>query len=187
MKMKKMFLILLIFFALAVFSVVILEVLSKKYQCPIVRPPISACNIRPTSILPQTDSELSEIRVKRDTKERITKEEYRQLAEKFVREVDPNVLSGFYNGIACGNFGYVRNDLPKEAKKYVKRHELEHLLQTGKEKNPEFSANWAAAKEYPLGFLQTIFFSAQNRAKYSDSSTCYIVSSWKTFKIYMLP
>ncbi len=117
---------------------------------------------------------------------KITKEEYRQAAEGLILAVNPSSL-GYYNGIACGNMGYVRNDLPAEAEKFVERHELEHLLQTGKEKSREFSADLAAVKEYPWGLLQTILFSLRERAKYYNSPQCYVSTLWKTFKVYFLP
>jgi len=130
---------------------------------------------------------LGELKNKISNGEKISKEEYRQAADNLILEVDPEVLGGCYNGKSCGRLGYVRNDLLSEAKKFVKRHELEHLLQTGVEKNREFSANLAAGREYPLGLLQTIFFSLQNRFKYQESPLCYILTVWATFKVYFLP
>lgn len=182
-KIKKIIFILLIVSVLIIFS---LEVLSKNYKCQISkpRPPLHLC-ARDISTS-ENKMWLKYLRDKRLGGEVISKEEYKQVADLLIYEVDPITLGGYLNGKSCGDYGYVRNDLPIEAKKFVKRHELEHLLQTGKERKPEFSANLAAGKEYPLGLIQTIFFSIKNRAKYYDSPLCYTLSLWKTFKVYFL-
>ena len=182
MKMKIIF-ILLIVFVLIIFS---LEILSKNYKCQVSKPipPVHLCE---RNILPEEDKLLKNLRDKRLRAEKISKKEYEQAFNLLIYEVEPIRLGGYLNGIACRNYGYVRNDLSIEAKKFVKRHELEHLLQTGEERNPEFSANFAAGKEYPLGLIQAIFFSIKNRAKYYDSPLCYILSLWKTFRVYLLP
>lgn len=183
MKFKKIFISLIVLVGI----LLLLEILSKIYKCEILKPQptIPLCDKSP---LRQEVKLLNDLRNKRLKGEKISKEEYRQAFEILIFEVEPEILFGGYlNGKACDDYGYVRNDLPKEAKKFVKRHELEHLLQTRKEKNPEFSANLAAGKEYPFGLIQTIFFTAKNRAKYYDSPLCYTLSLWKTFKNYFLP
>lgn len=182
--MKKIICILL---AGSLLTVLFLEISSRIYKCKILIPSVSCpAGIQPVDVEKKYKL-LTNLKDKRLANKIVSKEEYRQAANELILEVPPGFLGGYYNGKSCNNFGYVRNDLPKEAKKFVRRHELEHLLQTGKEKNPEFAANFAAGKEYPLGFLETIYFSIWNRAKYYHSPVCYILSLWKTFKIYFLP
>lgn len=183
MKIRKIIFILLMVLVLIIFS---LEILSKNYKCQASKPipPVPICE---RNILPKENKLLNDLKDKRLRGEEISKKEYEQVFDLLIYEIDPIRLGGYLNGIACGDYGYVRNDLPIEAKKFVKRHELEHLLQTGEERNLEFSADFASGKEYPLGLIQTIFFSIKNRAKYYDSSICYILSLWKTFKVYLLP
>jgi hypothetical protein len=178
----KAFLVTLSIFIVTIFS---LEILSKNYKCKISIPS-PRCSVLREENFGEENKLLSDLRNKRLTRQKISKEEYLEAADKFILEVDPELMGGS-NGIACGNIGYVRNNLPKEAKKYVKRHELEHLLQTGKERNPEFSANFAAAKEYPFGAIETVIFTLKNRAKYYQSPVCYLLMLWKNFKTYFLP
>lgn len=186
MKIKKIFFILIILIiGITIATILFLEIFSRIYKCEASSQSlIFSCLNNPVSLKEEL---LVNLRDKRMRGEKISKEEYRQAAEIFILEVDPKEFGGYLNGIACKNYGYVRNDLPKRAKKYVRRHELEHLLQTGKEKNYEFSANFAAGKEYPLGLIETIFFSLKHRAEYYDSPICYILSLWKIFKTYFYP
>ena len=186
--MKKIYFIYLAVIILIIFS---LETLSRIHQCQIPSPSLYCSDLpgfSSSEILSQK-SLLAKLKETRNADEKISKEEYRQTADSLILEVNPEVLKGYNNGKSCSGFGigYVRNDLQAEAKKFVKRHELEHLLQTGTEKNREFSANLAAGKEYPFGLLQTTFFSLHNRAKYQESPLCYILIIWKTFKTYFLP
>ena len=179
----------IIFISLIILAgmVLLLEIFSKIYKCEAIKvgPPSFICF---ESVLkPKQEKLLNDLRDKRLSGEKISKQEYWEAAKMLIFEVDPEKLGGYLNGIACSDYGYVRNDLPIEAKKFVMRHELEHLLQTGKERNREFSANFVSGKEYPLGLIQTIFFSIKNRVKYHNSSICYISSLWKTFKVYILP
>lgn len=109
--------------------------------------------------------------------------------DKVVFEVDREVIGG-NNSIACNGAAFVSNDLPKQAKLFVKRHELEHIFQDllhRQDKNPEFSANLAAAKEYPVGFVVTTVFSIIKSRDSYPSFTCYVIGLWKIFKIYFLP
>lgn len=175
-------------------SITFLEIISRVVSCP--KPPVNVtCNdlyedegLSVINLYKDTsDLELlSTLRQKRADNEMISKNEYKEAFEKLIIERDPKDMAGI-NGIACTNYGFVRNDLPSQAEFFVKRHELEHLLQTGKEGNEEFSANIAAGKEYPFGLLQTALISVVDRAKYYDSPLCYIKSLYKTFKVYFLP
>lgn len=187
--MKKKLLLVLISLALVILS---LEGLSKIRQCRNSCVQIY-CSDLPSFSSPEISSQnrslLADLRSTGSAGERISKEGYRQAADKLILEISPEMLGGCLNGRACSGFGigYVRNDLPAKAKKFVKRHELEHLLQTGVGQHQEFLANLAAGKEYPMGLIESIFFSLKTRRQYQESLLCHILATWKTFKIYFLP
>ncbi len=97
---------------------------------------------------------------------------------------------GGNNGIVCNGAAFVSNDLPPAANLFVRRHELEHIFQqllSRQEKNPEFAANVAAAKEYPVGLLSTTLFSIWESRTVYPSPLCWLIGLWATFKIYFLP
>ena len=187
-----------------VVCIVGLELLSKYYQCPKVTFPKHPDCYTFTNIengdwvggyifdfyFDKEDKKwLEELREKRKEGVKITKEEYHQASEKFMIEVSKDEMPDL-NGISCGDFGYVRDDLPSSAKIFVKRHEFEHMMQEGVkvEGNKEFLANLAALKEYPLGGVQTALFSVfRNRAGNNNNITCRIIRLWQLFKIYFLP
>jgi hypothetical protein len=109
--------------------------------------------------------------------------------EQAVIEVDRDSIGGA-NGVYCSGVAFVSNDLPTQAKLYVRRHELEHAFQFTlqmKEENYESAANYAAAKEYPVGMVETVVFSVVESRKFFNSTTCWLVMLWKIFKIYFLP
>lgn len=106
-----------------------------------------------------------------------------------VIETDRDSIGG-NNGVYCSGVPFVSSDLPMQAKLFVRRHELEHVFQDTlriQEENFEFAANYASAKEYPIGFLETTIFSIINSRKSFDSTRCYFVSLWSIFKVYFLP
>src|SRR3989338_8631434 len=139
--------------------IVVLEFLSAFHKCEMPEGIVNLCDNQDSSVDSNANEKLlDELREKRDTGKKISKNEYRHMFEKLIIEVEPETTKGL-NGQACGYFGLVKNNLPAQSKLFVKRHELEHLLQTGQEGNPEFSANIAAAKEYPLGLMQTVVLS----------------------------
>jgi hypothetical protein len=112
-----------------------------------------------------------------------------QELEKAVIEVDRKAIGGA-NGVYCNGAIFVSNDLPAQAELYVRRHELEHVFQDILNmdlENHESAANYAAAKEYPLGMVQTAIVSVIKARSRFDSITCYLVALWETFKIYFLP
>lgn len=191
MEIEKIFLITIIVLIGSLVTVgIVLELLSRVYECKGVFPKefTTSCPRSPRpSNLSKNKKFIADLKEKRSRSEKISKQKYGQAADLLILEVEPAKLSYRFNGVACSSHGYVRNDLPERAKNFVKRHELEHLLQTHQERNTEFSANLAAAREYPLGLVQTIFFSLKNRASFYDSKFCYILSLWKTFKVYFLP
>lgn len=113
----------------------------------------------------------------------------REELEQAVIEVDRDSIGGA-NGMYCGGVAFVSNDLPAQAKLYVRRHELEHAFQFTlqmEEQNYESAANYAASKEYPVGMVETVVFSVVESRKFFDSTTCWLVTLWKIFKIYFLP
>ena len=113
----------------------------------------------------------------------------REELEKAVIETDRDSIGGA-NGVYCSGVAFVSDDLPAQAELYVRRHELEHAFQFRLqivEQNYESAANYAAAKEYPVGMVETTIFSVIKARDHFDSTTCYIVTLWETFKIYFLP
>lgn len=171
-------------FIVSVLTIGSLELLSRVSRCSKLGCPDPCPRIEYfMPPIPYVAPELADLIARRTAGEKILKKEYLAAADKFILEKSPAEMP-CYNGIACGDsLGYVRNDLPKEAKKYVKRHELEHLLIN----SSEFSTNLAASKEYPLGLIQTIFFTLKDRYHDYGSLPCYISGMYKTFKTYFLP
>lgn len=185
-------------------GIVGLELFSRNYQCPKVSFPkhpdcYTFTNLENggweggyafDSFFDQEDRNwLESLRQKRKDGLKISKEEYRQASEHFMIEVSKEEMPNL-NGISCGDFGYVREDLPTSAKLFVKRHEFEHMMQEGTESNGnnEFLANLAAFKEYPWGGVETVFFSIfKNSSGNNSSSICRIIRLWRLFKLYFLP
>lgn len=133
---------------------------------------------------PEQQQLIDEIMEKQNVGELITKEEYRSAMDLLVYEVPPELL-GNVNGVMCrGGVAFVRDSLPKQAKRYVARHELEHLFQTTRE-NQEVEANIAAGKEYPIGLISTVV-SSLIEAKSKLPWCCFLKSSWFAFKLYFL-
>lgn len=132
----------------------------------------------------------------RANKQKISESVYQGLTEKTVFLVSPKLLNPI-NGLTCYPFAYVRSDLPEQARRFVQRHELAHLLSSGAYdiqaekhtfKNAELMANLEAAREYPLGFVETIFFSVANIWKSSPCSlSCKSAVLWSNFQKYFLP
>ena len=133
---------------------------------------------------PEQQQLIDEIMENRGAGESISKEEYRSAMDSLVYEVPPELL-GRANGVVCrGGVAFVRNSLPEQARRYVARHELEHLFQTTRE-NEEVAANIAAGKEYPIGLISTVV-SSLVEAKSKLSWCCFLKSSWFAFKLYFL-
>lgn len=170
-----------------VLAVTSLELLSRFYACPRGKSEDSlpACDLR----LYTNDTQNQELLVS------LTEQYGQGIAptkaelQKAVFEIDREFIGG-NNGLVCNGVAFVSNDLPDEAKLFVKRHELEHVFQNllrRQEKNSEFSANLAAAKEYPKGLVSTTIFSiVKSRVSY-PSFVCYVIGLWRIFKIYFLP
>lgn len=126
---------------------------------------------------------LFEVKAKRESGVAVSKDEYRRLAEALIFEVDRKDIGG-NNGQACGYWGYVSQDLPGQAKTFVKRHELVHILGEGN----EFQANKEAGLEYPLGLVQTTLISVwRSFSTPGRPLVCKITLLWTTFKKYFLP
>lgn len=127
---------------------------------------------------------INEIKEKRNLGEAVTKETYRDAMDLLVYKVPAQQL-GLANGVVCrGGVAFIRDSFPTQAGLFVARHELEHLFQTTSE-NKEVAANIAAGKEYPTGFMSTIYLSLLD-AKRNLSWCCFLKSSWFIFKVYFL-
>lgn len=89
---------------------------------------------------------------------------------------------GGANGVACIDYGFVANDLPKQAKKYVATHEAIHLMG---EIN-ETATNYQAGRKEPLGLLQTVIYSFYIGIKKTpiEKLPCALGGLWRTFKVY---
>ncbi|HEX9333513.1 MAG TPA: hypothetical protein VF896_16590 [Anaerolineales bacterium] len=170
-----------------VLAVTSLELLSRFYACPRGKSENSlpACDLRLYTNDTQNQDLLVSLTEKYGQGIAPTKAEL----DKAVFEIDRAFIGG-NNGLVCNGVAFVSNDLPYEAKLFVKRHELEHVFQNllqRQEKNPEFSANLAAAKEYPKGLISTTIFSIVKSRSAYPSFVCYIIGLWRIFKIYFLP
>lgn len=97
--------------------------------------------------------------------------------------VDREDLLGV-NGIACGYYAYVANDLPHKAKRYVSIHEVIHL----QGESNETKTNLRAGALEPLGLIETVFYSIYIRFKNSSPQQypCVLGNAWSTFKRYFL-
>jgi len=97
----------------------------------------------------------------------------------------------YRNGVFCNGIVYISQRLSIPARRYVARHELEHYFQfqglDGGCQDWELCATWEAAREYPWGFLTTITSSLVESFRLSPSFWDFLFSSWKIFKIYLLP
>ena len=95
------------------------------------------------------------------------------------------------NGIVCNGMIIVSSRLQGSARLYIIRHELEHVFQlAGLEpdcQDTELCATWAAAREYPLGFVFAIISSLKEAYRISPSFWDFLFSSWYIFKVYLLP
>lgn len=186
--MKKKIIFLLAVFVVLFASIFTFESLSRKYQrwCsrPFSRGGLSCWALKEKYGVPEVIPLLFfEVKAKREAGEKVLKKDYRKLMEEVVLEVEREEIGGS-NGIACGYFGFVARDLLKPAKRFVKRHELVHILGIGS----NFKANMEAGKEYPFGFLETTILSIFRALIYSEKPfVCRIVSLWNNFKEYFLP
>ena len=97
----------------------------------------------------------------------------------------------YMNGVFCNGMVYVSQRLSPSSRLYVARHELEHYFQSqgvvGDCEDWELCATWVAAREYPWGFITTITSSLKEAYRLSPSFWDFLFSSWKLFKIYLLP
>lgn len=173
--------------AVLLMSIIGLEIVSRTYSCRDKVAPdfmvIKICEQERTVYNEEEMALLEELRTKRTAGISISKATYREAIDRLVTEVEPDLL-GPANGAIC-TIAYVRNDLPAQAKLFVKRHEFEHLLQEPGMENLEVAANVVAAKAYPLGLVQTVLYSLQE-AKKDMPWLCFLISSWSIFKIYFL-
>ncbi|MEW6030788.1 MAG: hypothetical protein AB1564_10040 [Chloroflexota bacterium] len=188
-KRKKIVLRLALTLAIFVSVIAALEILSRTHNCSssiVAVPTLAAACSNPlyTEDVSYTNylNELSE-------RYRLGVSPSREDLDKAVIEVDRDVIGGA-NGRYCGGVAFVSDDLPTQAELYVRRHELEHVFQhilRMEEENREAAANYAAAKEYPVGMVETVVFTIVESRKYFNSTACHIIALWITFKVYFLP
>ena len=115
--------------------------------------------------------------------------EYLALVAPVVYDVDSSLMEGD-NALYCRGLVWVRSDMPANARAFVVRHELEHVLQYLLDKhelNRELSANLAAARENPAGMIEALVFSVRTRANEAPSVPCFVFGFWNSFKRYVLP
>jgi len=95
------------------------------------------------------------------------------------------------NGILCNGMIIISSQVPDPALSYVIRHELEHVFQMEGLRPDcqdwELCATWAAALEYPQGFLTTVIYSLGESYRISPSFWDFLFGSWYIFKVYLLP
>lgn len=142
------------------------------------------------SLAATAKSQLTAVAVQRDEKIKVSEFVYQALIQKTVFTISPSFL-GLVNGITCYPFAYVRSDLPYQAKEFVQRHELVHLLGNGvyyiqgppnSAGNAELTANLEAIRVHPWGFVETVFFSINNVwQSYSCSVSCKTALLWLGF------
>jgi hypothetical protein len=108
-----------------------------------------------------------------------------------VMTVAPEKDMAGVNGVACGGGIFVRESLGREGRRFVARHELEHIFQQngfgGNCSKWEFCATLVAAMAYPQGFVETVISSLVISLKESPTFWCFLFGSWEIFKAYLLP
>jgi len=173
--------------AVMITSIIGLEVASRTCKCKDKVDPdfmrIKVCEQEQASYGDEELAILENLKADRAVGFDVSKETYREAMDALVKEIDPALL-GPAMGVVCG-VAYVRNSIPTQATLFVKRHEFEHLLQDQSIENHETAANIAAAKEYPVGLVQTVFYGLRE-AKRALTWCCFLVSSWTLFKLYFL-
>ncbi|MBU0708300.1 hypothetical protein KJ596_00950 [Patescibacteria group bacterium] len=88
------------------------------------------------------------------------------------------------NGIACTKYGYIANDLPYSASKFVATHEAIHLQG---EVN-ETITNIKAGLRQPMGLIQTTIYSLfySFRSQSVSEYPCVFGKLWQNFRTYFL-
>ena len=167
--------------------VVILEILSRTCHCstPMYSESMPTCDKHLYADDANVKNYLNELSGKYKQGISPTPEEL----EKAVIKVTRDSIGGA-NGMYCNGVAFVSNDLPMQAELYVRRHELEHAFQYVLQMevaNPESAANYTAAKEYPIGMIETVIVSIMKGKSHFSSTTCYLIALWETFKRYFLP
>ena len=149
-------------------------------------PEILVCHLDYYPVIESKISILAELSQKHQRGEKITGYE---LEDAVV--LAPQVDMPSLNGIVCNGMIIVSSRLQGSARLYVIRHELEHVFQmAGLEpecQDTELCATWAAAREFPLGFIFAIYSSLIEAYRISPSFWEFLFSSWYIFKVYLLP
>ena len=167
---------------------IFLEVGSRHYQCPIsdAKEEIAVCDIAKYPTNMSKLASLEDLIIRKKQGREATQEDLDSVMTVAQQESMPG-----FNGYYCNGSIYVSARLPKAARYFVARHELEHAYQSnglGNDcKKVEYCATAEAAKDYPIGFLQTIVSSLTRSFRESPTFGCFLFGSWKIFKSYILP
>lgn len=174
---------------LVVGLVIYLEFGSQRYvqdMPPRQRPPIAVCNAARYPVNQGKQAAIDELVEKRRAGESITRADL----DRAIILINQEEMQGI-NGVYCNELIYVSSRLPRLARYYVARHELEHAFQhfgaADPCQNDELCANWIAGREYPLGLVQTITSSLAAAYKLYPSFQEFLFGSWGIFKCYFLP
>ena len=175
--------------AVVFFLILFLELGSRYYQCLSLDQSTEtrACNL---SNYPVDENKIQIIRelVERELQ---GNKPTRDDLIKAVIFVDYKEIYGL-NGAACNGMVFVRDNLPDEGKLFVARHELEHIFQDYginhgcNEGDYERCATREAAKEYPIGFIETIVSSLILSFQESSTIWCSLFGSWYIFTHFVL-
>ena len=170
-------------------SVAFLEIGSRRWQHsrePGPRPDWAVCDPERYPARPDKLQALDELSAKQTRGERISGEEVIRAAVLAPQKDMPGL-----NGIYCNEMIYVSTRLPGSGRRYVARHELEHVFQArGAVPEPEdheLAATWRAAAHHPFGLVVTIFSSLWAAFRSSPSLSSFLYGSWEIFKAYLLP
>jgi len=172
-----------------VVSIIFLETGSKYYECPDTGPhyrKLFACDSNHYSVDPEQMQMIQAL----SEAQRQSAEPSREDLDQVINFVKYEEMGGL-NGVACGNgMLFVRDNLSSEGKYFVARHALEHAfrrngvnLDCSKE---EYCATMAAAKIYPVGFIETILSSLSLSASESPTVGCFLFGSWRIFRAFIL-
>jgi len=171
------------------FTILFLELGSRWYQEPeqdFPAPERAVCDLDRYPLDEGKTLVIQELVGKKARGEKITREDLDRALISAPQDQMP-----YLNGVVCNQMIFVSSRLPESARYYVARHELEHVFQQQGMDNDcqdwELCATWAAAWEFPLGLLRTITSSLREAYRISPSLWSFLFSSWRVFKLTLLP